>query len=148
MAAATTNGAKFSANDAAKMPRRNPGGFTVDDWNETLATTQIDDVGDKTSLLLIPDGAWIFAIWHLGSTDMDSDGSPALDMDYVIDEDGDETTLYNAGTLFLGASVDQGIYVGHKVSAPDLGYGILQLKVIAAAATAVQGTTKGLVLYR
>lgn len=144
MAATTVDGSEFTGQNATLHPIRSPGGPTAIPVEETIPTTSLDEADDRFRLVPLPLGATIVEI-KVDSDDLDSDGSPALDMDIVIDENGTETVLFNAGTHFQAAAKDW-VLPNHKITdADDEGKAYLQTKVNTGAATAQEGDIRLLV---
>jgi len=120
-----------------------------DDYVEaSYATTDIDEIGEVKYLLSVQCGRDIVYIDLSGTTDMDSNGAPALDMDLYLrttDKLGNhtDTLLFNAGTFFQSAQTAGAVYrIWCTEPVPNSASGSAHIisKTVAAAATAVAGT--------
>ncbi len=150
MAAATTYTTHYASAGVPANGRpisAHPG--PCSDWvKPTWATTDIDDIGDVKYLIPVLSGKRINFIDISEATDMDSNGAPALDQDLMLrttDKLGahTDTMLFNAGAFFQAAQSAGAVHrIWCDVQVPDSATGIGHIisKVVAAAATAVQGT--------
>lgn len=98
MAAATVDSSKFSD---PTYPRRASHGVTSVYHSQTVATTSLDDTGDRVRLIPLPDKVKLIGFF-LTHGDLDSGGG-ALDMDIVLNDDDTDAILLNAGTGFASA---------------------------------------------
>ncbi len=120
-------------------------------WSEqvslTVATTSVDDIGDRVALMALPGGGWLNRIERLRSADHDT-GGPTLDMDLTMwyyDAAGavaGEVTVYDASANapFSAAVTAAEIRIlgtgGAGLQIPNPGsWAVLGYKVIAAATT-------------
>lgn len=150
MTAAITNASGFEEN-----PKAYPAAPTIIPFSEELATTEIDEIGDKVNLLSIPAGKEPIAVW-IENEALDAHATPTLDMDLVISEDGEsdeagtETIVANCGTLFQTANAGKMflISLGRKLKDNEDGNIVLRTKVVAAGATPAAGDVKGLLFLR
>lgn len=114
----------------------------------SYATTDIDEIGEVKYLLPVQCGKEIVYLDISETTDMDSNGAPALDMDLYLRTTNSagshtDTLLFNAGTFFQAAQSAGAVYrVWCTVKVPNSadGTGHIISKTVAAAATAVAGT--------
>jgi hypothetical protein len=126
-------------------------------WDEqvtfTLATTSVDDVGDRYAIASALGGSHLLSAWRL-SADHDT-GGPTLDMDltaWYYDADGavaGEITLYDASanTVFSGAVTSPELIIfgtnGAGLQLPNPGgICVIGYKVLAAATTPASGVDK------
>lgn len=141
-AAATVAGALFSN---PKYPRAFPAGPTIDVVSETIPTTSLDFAADVYKLLPMRGSRRILNL-KIENADLDSHGTPTLDMDVVlVDDDNVVATpvvLHDAGTGFQAARTGPTGHVDiplnqEVVSKKNDAY--IGLKVVTAAATAAAG---------
>ena len=116
------------------------GVFFFDSGSFTPASTQTDDIGDKTQVLKFPDGARLgfLSIWSTA----DIDGGTALVYDVqVVDSAGTETKLITSCTVGQGASDEDDLDANLGASGPglDIGGQTLELE-ITTPATSNAGT--------
>lgn len=145
MAAATVYSSRYNSNNhpIGGRPLGGIGRPQVDWVTHTVPTTSTDDVGDRTNLFAVPEGAVIYEL-VITAEDLDTNATETLDADIVlstIDSAGTvtDTILYNAGTALEDALTRT--VVDLDVTVPDsaLGYGHIQLKVNTVAATPAEG---------
>ena len=98
MAAATVDSSKFSN---PLFPRRATHGVTHVRHTQTVATTSLDDAGDRVRMIPLPDKVKLIGFF-LTHGDLDSGGGN-LDMDVVLNDDDSDVILLNAGTAFNAA---------------------------------------------
>jgi hypothetical protein len=126
---------------------RSPSGLSADIG--FITDLALDDVGDFNAFVPVPIGAQILRLeWD--TPDLDTHATPTADLDPTLrtwDKDGNavDTQLLNAGTLFQAASKTYLHLDRTKVPESSKGYGIVGLKVVAAAATAGTGAGSMLV---
>lgn len=145
--------------DNPTYPRRMPAGATIVPFSKVIPTTSIDETDDRIRMVPLPNGVEIVLIVFF-SGDLDSNEAPALDMDWVINDDDGDTIVGNMGTAFQGATtantpvvvvVPPGTkaVVSQAANGPgQSGVASLDLKVNTAAGTAAQGTVAGFVVYQ
>lgn len=157
MAVGTTYSALYDSDGNPKdgRPLRiADGGAWVDFLSDTIPTTMQDDVGDVRYLIPVATGKRPLLI-VVDSTDMDSNGAPTLNADLVLrttDKDGNhtDTVIYDSSAeAAFTAAIDNRIHFVNVVvpNSKDTN-GHIVWKVVAAAATAVQGTLNLFVLGR
>lgn len=124
-------------------------------WEEqvsyTVATTSVDDIGDRVALAALPGGGWLTRIDRVRTADHDT-GGPTLNMDLTMwyyDANGavaGEVTVYDASanTPFSGAVTEVETQLlgtggaGLQIPNPG-GWAVVGYKVLAAATTPGSG---------
>lgn len=131
--------AKKIQNKRMVAPMRPDGLYAVNSGAVTIATTDIDDVGDEVRLLKFPDQCYLLpTTLSVTATDMDSNATPLLAFDINTD-DGSTEVQYIAATT-IGQSSGSKQAAADKAQLVDVSNLYLSLKVTAAAATGVAGT--------
>lgn len=145
MAAATVYSSLF---DSAGVPTKGrpfatERGAMFDRVSYAIATTSIDDVGDRVQLIPVPHGVEIVTL-NFECGDLDTNGTPLLDMDIVLSNGvaASDVILYNAGTAFTAALGTTIIRPFSTLARSTRNYLTIDLYVNAAAATAAAGTIK------
>ena len=135
MAAATVSNANYTD---TKKPQGIVG-YYEEYTAPTIATTSLDDVGDRVRLFKVKNGTIINKLIIGNHDDLDSGGG-ALDMDVVLVDDNGDTILYNAGTAFNAATTTPLIVLPGNITVVDTaGTAYVGLKVNVAASTAQAG---------
>lgn len=136
MSAATVSAANYSD---TKKPQGIVG-YYEEYTAPTIATTSLDDVGDRVRLFKVKNGTIINKLIIGNHDDLDSGGGGALDMDVVLVDDAGDTILYNAGTAFNAATTTPLIVLPGNITVVDtVGAAYVGLKVNVAASTAQAG---------
>ena len=113
----------------------------------TLDTANIDNADDSWSLFAFPSNAILdLDSLVVGITDVDTNGTPTLDVDYGIgDGDGTiDTNLINSSTAGQSAAVERvdDSYLASNGRFLDVGGKYFEGNVAVAAATAASGTIR------
>jgi len=149
MAATTVDSVLFSN---PNYPARNPAGTTVEYIDFTVATTSLDDIGDRVRLIPMPNAVEIISIQEYHA-DLDSGGGN-LDMDILLVDDNGDTILYNAGTAFNAATTawldiaNSTVVPGTKVVSVGDDTAYIGLYVNVVASTAASGLVHVRIEYR
>ena len=112
----------------------------------SIATTQIDDVGDVTRLLQFPDNSLLVDI-QITATDMDTNGAPALVADVTSETTAAVHTVLISGSTIGQAAGSDDLDRGSGHLLRSVGGTYLSYKVTTASATPAAGTltAKGII---
>lgn len=130
---------------AGRPPRRD--GYWHEQVSFTLATTSVDDIGDRYAIAALPGGHWLHSIERLRTADHDT-GGPTLNMDVTMwyyDSAGavaGEVTVYDASALAPFSAAVTALEKqlvgtnGAGLLIPNAGgWAVIGYKVLAAATT-------------
>jgi hypothetical protein len=124
---------------AAHVSPLRPAGVALIPGSESIATTSLDDVGDEVTLLEFPRNTRLLGL-QVQMTDCDTDGAPALVVDFnAEDASGTETTLIDNTDVGQGGGYDE-LDVDVGAFGLDVSDQTLRMKVVTAAATPAAGT--------
>lgn len=124
--------------------RFDPAGFfAFDSGAQTVATTNTETIADELFVLKFPDNTYIYDL-QVTVTDLDSDGTPTLELDHIVENSaGTETILINgSGSTIAEAGGSDDMDRGAGNMFKDVSNQYLGFKVRTAAATPAAGTVR------
>lgn len=139
MAGETTNADGYSSTAFGTMGRV----MGVLDVSHEVATTELE-LADIIQIGVVPKGA-VYVRGYIATDDLDSNGSPTLDL--LLGDDDDADGLQATGTVGQAAAITElsGAYITNANTTDD--EKTISLTVGTAAATAVAGTIRVVVEY-
>jgi hypothetical protein len=115
-----------------------PSGLKIFRGEVSLATTQLDDVGDETYFFRFPKVAYLSRL-QVQLTDCDTNATPTLVVDFNTDDGTTEVTYINNSDIGQAGGFDE-LDLGINTLGKNVKNQYLSMKVVTAAATPAAGT--------
>jgi hypothetical protein len=116
-----------------------PTGLYLIEASAAVATTNVDDANDELRIVEFPDGQVYLLDLKVELTDCDTNGAPALVVDFITDDGSTEAVLINDSTIGQAGGTDD-LDANVDMDNLEVGGKFLAMKVVTAAATAAAGT--------